>query len=115
MGIIIHKLFFHSLIKCRQCQSVSSSLLIDGVISVDHTIIRDHIVRFYEDLFSSHSAQIDQDLSIVNDIIPSLVSQKENSLLVDIPSADIIHDAVFAMDVLLAPGPNSFSGHFFQH
>ncbi|KAK3221988.1 hypothetical protein Dsin_009013 [Dipteronia sinensis] len=55
-----------------------------------------------------------EDLSIVDDIVPSLVSQEENSLLVAIPSADVIHDAVFAMDALSAPGPDGFSGRFFQ-
>ncbi|KAK3225125.1 hypothetical protein Dsin_004987 [Dipteronia sinensis] len=66
--------FFHSSIKCRQCRSVLSSLSIDGVISVDQTVIRDHIVMFYVDLFSSDSDLIDRDLSIVDDIVPYLVS-----------------------------------------
>ncbi|KAK3221826.1 hypothetical protein Dsin_008851 [Dipteronia sinensis] len=70
---------------------------------------------FYVDSFSSDSDLIDQDLSIVDDIVPSLVSQEENSLLVAIPSADVIHDAVFAMDALSSPGPDGFSGRFFQH
>ncbi|KAK3229893.1 hypothetical protein Dsin_001774 [Dipteronia sinensis] len=84
--------FFHSSIKRRQCRSVLSSLSIDGVISVDQTVIRDHIVRFYVDLFSSDSDLNDQDL----------------------PSNDVIHDAVFAMDALAAPRPDGFSGRFCQ-
>ncbi|KAK3221689.1 hypothetical protein Dsin_008714 [Dipteronia sinensis] len=55
-----------------------------------------------------------QDLSTVDEIVPSLVSQEENSLLVAIPSADVICDAVFAMDALSALGPAGFSGRFFQ-
>ncbi|KAK3198369.1 hypothetical protein Dsin_021784 [Dipteronia sinensis] len=106
--------FFHSSIKCRQCRSVLSSLLIDGVILVDQTVIKDHIVRFSVDLFSSDSNLIDQNLSIVDDIVPSLVSQEENSLLMAIPSPDVIHDAVFAMDALSAPGLDGFSNRFFQ-
>ncbi|KAK3221918.1 hypothetical protein Dsin_008943 [Dipteronia sinensis] len=84
------------------------------VILVDQTAIRDHIVRFYVDLFSSDSDLIDLDLSIVDDIVPSLVSQEENSLLVAILSADVIHEAVFAMDALSTPGSDGFSGRFFQ-
>ncbi|KAK3221896.1 hypothetical protein Dsin_008921 [Dipteronia sinensis] len=42
------------------------------------------------------------------------VSREENSLLVAIPSADVIHDEVFAMDALSAPGLDGFSGRFFQ-
>ncbi|KAK3199352.1 hypothetical protein Dsin_022767 [Dipteronia sinensis] len=106
--------FFHSSIKRRQRRSVLSSLSIDEVISVDQTVIKDHIVRFYIDLFYSNSDLIDQDLSIVDGIVPSLVSQKENSFLVAIPSADVIHDAVFAMDALSTPGSDGFSGRFFQ-
>ncbi|KAK3212810.1 hypothetical protein Dsin_017516 [Dipteronia sinensis] len=106
--------FFHSSIKRRQCRSVLYSLSIDGVISADQTVIKDHIVRFYVDLFSSNLDLIDHDLSIMDDIVPSLVSQEENSLLVDILSADVIHDAMFAIDALSAPGPNGFSGRFFQ-
>ena len=67
--------FLHSSIKHRQCQSVFSLLLIDGVILVDQSVIKDYIDRFYEDLFSSYSTQIDQDLSIMDDIVPSLVSE----------------------------------------
>ncbi|KAK2650013.1 hypothetical protein Ddye_017502 [Dipteronia dyeriana] len=66
------------------------------------------------DLFSSDSAQIDVDFSIVDDIVPSLVSQEENSLFVVIPSTDVIHDAMFAIDALPAPEPDGFSGRFFQ-
>ena len=91
-----------------------SSLSIDGVVTDDQSIIRDHIVRFYEDLFSSDLVHIDQDLFIVDDIVLSLDSQEENSLLVAIPSAKVIHDAVFAMDALSPHSPNSFSSRFFQ-
>ncbi|KAK3193001.1 hypothetical protein Dsin_024311 [Dipteronia sinensis] len=97
-----------------QCQSVLFSFSIDGVISVDQTVIRGHIVRFYVDLFSSVSDLIDQDLSIVYDIVPSSVSQEENSLLVAIPSTDVIHDVVFSMDALSTPVPDGLSGRFFQ-
>ena len=47
---------FNPLIKRRQCQNILSSLSIDGVILDDQSIIRDHIVGFYEDLFSLDSA-----------------------------------------------------------
>ena len=100
--------FFYSSIKRKQCQSVLSSLSIDGVITDDQSIVKDHIIRFYEDLFSLNLAQIDQDLSIVDDIVPSLVSQEENSLLVAILSAEVIHDTVFTMDALSAPEPDGF-------
>ncbi|KAI9180865.1 hypothetical protein LWI28_008854 [Acer negundo] len=90
-----------------KCRGVLFSLSIDNVISDDQTVIRDHIVKFYKDLFSSDPAQIDQDLSIIDGIIQSSVSHKENSLLVSIPSTDVIHDAVFTMDAFSTPGLNS--------
>ena len=50
----------------------------------------------------------------MDDIVPSLVSHEENSLLVAIPFANVIHDAVFSMDSLSAPRPDGFLGRFFQ-
>ncbi|KAK2648950.1 hypothetical protein Ddye_016439 [Dipteronia dyeriana] len=40
---------------------------------------------------------------------------QENSLLVAIPSVDVIHDAMFTMDSLSTPGPDGFSSCFFQY
>ncbi|KAK2638106.1 hypothetical protein Ddye_025901 [Dipteronia dyeriana] len=83
-------------------------------LAESQTVIKDHIVRFYLYLFSSDSAQNDEDLSTVDDIVPSLVSQEANSCLVVIPSTDVIHDMVFAMNALSAPRPDGFSSRFFQ-
>ena len=47
-------------------------------------------------------------------MIPSLVSDAENAFLISIPSTDDIHDAIFAMDAASAPGPDGFSGGFYQ-
>ncbi|KAI9198847.1 hypothetical protein LWI28_023034 [Acer negundo] len=47
--------------------------------------------------------------SIKHDVIPSLVTAVENVFLTSVPSADDIHDAVFAMDAASALGPDGFS------
>ncbi|KAK3222012.1 hypothetical protein Dsin_009037 [Dipteronia sinensis] len=52
---------------------------------------------------------VETEFSMVEDVIPSLVTDVENDFLISIPSTDDIHDAVFAMDAASAPGPGSFS------
>ena len=47
-------------------------------------------------------------------MVPSLVTTVENAFLTSIPSAENIQDAVFAMDAASAPGPDGFSGRFYQ-
>ncbi|KAI9161280.1 hypothetical protein LWI28_016006 [Acer negundo] len=52
--------------------------------------------------------------SIKHDVIPSLVTAAENAILTSVPSADDIHDAVFAMNAASAPRPDGFSDSFYQ-
>ncbi|KAK3222074.1 hypothetical protein Dsin_009099 [Dipteronia sinensis] len=51
---------------------------------------------------------------MVEDVIPSLVTDVENAFLISIPSMDDIHDVVFAINAASAPGPDGFSGGFYQ-
>ncbi|KAI9198086.1 hypothetical protein LWI28_009807 [Acer negundo] len=59
-------------------------------------------------------SRVGRDLSIVDYVIPSLVTAAENTFLTSVLSADDIHDAVFAMDAASAPRPDGFSGSFYQ-
>ena len=47
-------------------------------LSTDHLVIKDHIIGFYSNLFSSTSSQVKQDLSMADDVIPSMVTATEN-------------------------------------
>ena len=72
------------------------------------------IISYYFDLISSDVSRVGKDLSIVDDVIPSLVTAVENVFLTSIPFADEIQDAVFSMDAAFALGPDEFSGRFYQ-
>ncbi|KAI9173782.1 hypothetical protein LWI28_006415 [Acer negundo] len=101
--------FFHASIKRRQYRNTISALSINGVLSEDRPNIRDHIISYYSGLFSLDVSRVGRDLSIVDDVIPSLVTAAENAFLTSVPSADDIHDAVFAMDATSAPRLDGFS------
>ncbi|KAI9192875.1 hypothetical protein LWI28_028829 [Acer negundo] len=106
--------FFHASIKRRQYRNTISALSINRVLLEYRPTIRDHIISYYSGLFSSDVSRVGRDLSIVDDVIPSLVIAAENAFLTSVPSADDIHDAVFAMDAASTPGPDGFSGSFYQ-
>ena len=53
------------------------------------------------------------DLSVIDYVIPSLVTNVENANLIRILSFNEIHDAVFSMDTNFSPGPDGFKGKFF--
>ncbi|KAI9187344.1 hypothetical protein LWI28_027039 [Acer negundo] len=98
--------FFHASIKRRQYRNTISAISINGVLSEDRPNIREHIISYYSGLFSSDVSRVGRDLSIIDDVIPSLVTTVKNAFLTSVPTADDIHDAVFAMDVASAPRPN---------
>ncbi|KAK3193452.1 hypothetical protein Dsin_024762 [Dipteronia sinensis] len=83
---------------------------INGVLLNDRLVIRDHNVGYYSAIFSSDSSSVGYDFSMVDDVIPNIVTVVENDFLIDIPSVEDIHDAIFAMDVTSTPGLNGFSG-----
>ncbi|KAI9164815.1 hypothetical protein LWI28_002606 [Acer negundo] len=106
--------FFHASIKRRQYRNTILTLSINGVLSEDRPTIMDHIISYYFGLFSSDVSRVGRDLSIIDDVIPSLVTAAYNAFLTSVSSADDIHDAVFAMDAAFARGPDGFSGSFFK-
>ncbi|KAK3218537.1 hypothetical protein Dsin_012507 [Dipteronia sinensis] len=86
--------FFQASVRRRQYKNALSSLSINGVLTDDRLIIRDHIIEFYSNLFSSDSYWVKIEFSVVEDVIPSLVIDVENAFLIKIPSTNDIHDAV---------------------
>ncbi|KAI9201019.1 hypothetical protein LWI28_016717 [Acer negundo] len=122
MGILIRWLrdgdrntsFFHASIKRKQYRNTISALSINGVLSEDRPTIRDHIISYHSGLFSSDVPRVGRDLSIVDDVIPSLVTVVENAFLTSVSSADDIHDTVFVINAASAPRPDGFSGSFYQ-
>ncbi|KAK3229883.1 hypothetical protein Dsin_001764 [Dipteronia sinensis] len=76
--------------------------------------LNSNITRKSVELKSIQLQMSNLEFSVVEDVIPSLVTDVENIFLISIPSTDDIHDVVFAMDVASAPGPDGFSEGFYQ-
>lgn len=76
------------------------------------TEIKSSAVSFFSSLFA-------RDPSIVSDfdcsLIPSLVTDRDNSDLNKIPSVEEIKQTVFECDIYSTAGPDGFSALFFQH
>lgn len=78
----------------------------------DPSILRSHIVDHFTMAFTDDG--ITCDTGLVERFIPSLVSESENSSLLAIPSSQTIKDVVFSIKQDSAPGPDGYTGQFFQ-
>ncbi|WCJ39165.1 DNAse I-like superfamily protein [Euphorbia peplus] len=105
--------FFHKMASTRKQQAGISTMNVGGTVSVDQSTISAHIIEFYSALFSN---PIDRqpDLSRVQEIIPSLVSNDDNNMLVQCPTDSEICVSVSSMNGSSAPGPDGFTGVFYQ-
>ena len=54
------------------------------------------------------------DFSLIDTVIPQLVSEEQNVELTRIPSSDEIKQTLFSMDADSAPGPDGFGGTFYH-
>ncbi|GAU22700.1 hypothetical protein TSUD_138230 [Trifolium subterraneum] len=57
----------------------------------------------------------DRDSLLVEEVIPTLVTDEINALMTILPSHDEIKVAVFALNKDSAPGPDGFGAFFYQH
>ncbi|KAJ0074635.1 hypothetical protein Patl1_37461 [Pistacia atlantica] len=67
---------------------------------------------YYKNLYSSPGTA--SPLAHLEEIIPTFVTEADNSFLTSIPTEEEIHKTIFSMDPHSAPGPDEFSGAFFQ-
>lgn len=84
----------------------------DGFILDDPSDIESHVLDFYYSLFASDNSCLDNGL--IAKVVPLSVSTEDNIMLTNLPSAEEIRNAVFSMNANEAPGPDDFSGLFFQ-
>lgn len=89
-----------------------ASLLIDRLLYMNIEAISTHMVSLYSDLFSKDK-HVHVNEGLVHSIIPSIVTNQENNLLIFKPSSEEIKTTVFTMDGSSAPGLDGFSGIFF--
>lgn len=74
--------------------------------------IESHIVDYFSSLDSLNSSSVDNGL--VEQVIPSLVSSDDNSMLTNLPSMEEVRNAVFSMNNNSAPDPDGFGSCFYQ-
>ncbi|XP_057775029.1 uncharacterized protein LOC130994010 [Salvia miltiorrhiza] len=104
--------FFQNMVRMRRSRLNIKQLRIGDSLIDDHTIMADHVVQFYVDLFTDSIP--DMDRSWIGRHVPTLVTQNQGESLICCPSEDEIRATVFSMNCNGAPGPDSFSGKFFQ-
>lgn len=78
----------------------------------NHSNIANHVVNHFTSLFNFSSFLQDNDL--IEDVIPMLITEDINHLLTILPSAEEIHNVVYALNPNSAPRPDGFGGGFFQ-
>ncbi|XP_049388501.1 uncharacterized protein LOC125852861 [Solanum stenotomum] len=69
-------------------------------------------VEYFQDQFSEEERNLD--FSILQHI-PKLISKEQNEEMHKLPSIEEVRNVVFTLNVESAPGPDGFSGKFFQH
>ncbi|XP_057802933.1 uncharacterized protein LOC131018226 [Salvia miltiorrhiza] len=105
--------FFHNMIKFRNRGFSIGHLKIDGVVVHDPAVIEAHVTDFFSSLFTE-DRQTTVDLAELEANIDPWVSELQNNHLTSIPLEDEISASVFSMDANSSPGPDGFSGCFFQ-
>ncbi|KAK2426743.1 hypothetical protein QL285_025379 [Trifolium repens] len=105
--------YFHRLVKIKNTTKTITSLQDGDNILTDYNQISDHIINYYKNLFCSNLVL--QDSTLIDDVIPSLVTTDVNAILTLLPSHEEIKAAVFALNTDSAPGPDGFGAFFYQH
>ena len=86
--------------------------MVNGVLELDVSIINNHIIDYFSTLFSSASSP--RDLLGIKEVIPHLVSDADNAMLMMMPSHNLNRSVVFDMDPYNTLGPDRFIGHLFR-
>jgi hypothetical protein len=104
--------YFHRLAKIKASTKRICLLQTEqGRITTDEELEL-FIVEYFKSIFCGDNSCTANNM--IQNCIPSLVSLEDNRLLTSIPSADEVKSAVFTMNGDGAPGPDGFSGFFYQ-
>jgi len=105
--------FFHRSSKIRDAQKYISILKNGYNTLTSNEEIETHVLSYFTNIFSTHSDYLENDMP--DKLIPHSVTPEDNTYLTAIPSAEEVKHAVFDLSGDAAPGPDGFSGHFYQH
>ncbi|XP_026428320.1 uncharacterized protein LOC113324214 [Papaver somniferum] len=104
--------FFHTNIKVRQTRNMICELEDnEGNLVVDQEKIADILVEFFQKRFQYQEVNINE---LLLDVIPQLITEEDQNMLDSVPSSDEIKKAVWEMNADGAPGPDSYSGIFYN-
>jgi len=104
--------YFHRVAKIRNASNLITSMTNGDVTLTNPSDISEHIVNHFKNLFNNDSHI--QNNGMVEEVIPSLITDRTNSLLTALPTDEEIHKAVFSLNKESAPGPDGFGALFFQ-
>ncbi|XP_057779759.1 uncharacterized protein LOC130998351 [Salvia miltiorrhiza] len=105
--------FFHATLRYKHKPREISQLMIDGTRESNQDRIGGHIVDYFTTLFTEDSGS-DVGIEAIEAVIDPVISDDHNAVLSASPSDEEITAAVFSMDADSSPGPDGFSGKFFQ-
>ncbi|MCH96434.1 RNA-directed DNA polymerase (Reverse transcriptase), partial [Trifolium medium] len=105
--------FFHRTAQIKQSCKNISSIRVDDVILNEPDHIASHVVNHFTTLFSDNNNNV-HDNGLIEEVIPSIVSEEINNLLTMIPSRLEIENAVFSMNKEGAPGPAALEPFSFK-
>jgi hypothetical protein len=102
--------YFHSMANSRRRYNSIDSLMINGILSTNQVEISEHIVKFYQKLFSE---QCRWRIRVDDLEFDQILEQEAGWLEREFDEAEV-RKVVFAMNGDKAPGPDGFSIAFFQ-
>jgi hypothetical protein len=102
--------FFHLMANSNKRYNTIDSLLIDGVLSSDPVVIREHAANHFESMFAENMSWRPR----LDDLEFEALSEEEAALLEAPFLEKEVKDVIFGMDGDKAPGPDGFSLAFFQ-
>ncbi|KEH25507.1 hypothetical protein MTR_6g025095 [Medicago truncatula] len=104
--------YYHRIAKIRNASSLITSISnVDERLN-DPTESSDHFVNHFLNLFNSTSNIIDN--GMVEEVIPSLFTDRINSILTALPSENEIYQVAFSLNKESASGPDGFGALFYQ-
>ncbi|XP_058783905.1 uncharacterized protein LOC131658652 [Vicia villosa] len=104
--------YFHRLAKIKQATRGICCLKIDGKLITDRDQIAGHAVSQFSNIFNNNTVL--QDFSLVDEVIPHLVTAENNMELTRLPLLEEVYKTVMSLDKESAPGPDGFNGFFYQ-
>ncbi|XP_019442303.1 PREDICTED: uncharacterized protein LOC109347025 [Lupinus angustifolius] len=100
--------YFHNIAKIRYATKSMSMLRQGENTLLDRQKIENHVLDYFTMLYASDN--VTQPSSLIDSVIPKLVSEEDNSMLSKIPLEEEIKGVVFDMNGEGAPGPDGFGG-----